>query len=153
MFHIGDIVCYPMHGVGAIEAIEKQHVLGETANYYMLRFLDGRITAMVPVEGARNVGLRLIIGADECTRVKEYLSKAPCPESDNWNQRYRENMEKLRSGNIYGVADVVKCLTRREREKGLSSGERKMLATARNVLLEELAAASGQGLEQWEMLI
>lgn len=153
MFHVGDMVCYPMHGVGTIEAIKEQHVLGKTARYYMLQFSDGRITAMVPVGRAKAVGLRPIISAEECQKVKSYLLAEPCAESDNWNQRYRENMVKLRSGDIYGMADVVKGLLQRERERGLSAGERKMLATARGMLLEELAAASGLGPEHWETLI
>ena len=144
MFNIGDMVCYPMHGVGAIEAIEEHVVLGETTRYYMLRFLGGRITAMVPVHTADAVGLRLVISARECECVKEYMATIGAAESDNWNQRYRENMEKLRAGDVYGVADVVKGLIKRDRERGLSAGERKMLATARGVLLAELSAASGE---------
>lgn len=153
MFRVGDMVCYPMHGVGAIEAVEEQQVLGETTWYYMLRFLDGRITAMVPVNSADTVGLRLIIDQRECANVKRYLADNPCPESENWNQRYRENMDKLRAGDIYGVADVVKCLMQRDRERGLSAGERKMLALAKGVLLAELSAASGEEQEALEELL
>ncbi len=144
MFRIGDRVCYPMHGVGVVEAIKEQEVLGETAKYYMLRFVMGRMTAMVPVTSAQNVGLRHVISAEECDKVREYLNEECVPMSDNWNQRYRENLEKLRQGEIYGVADVVKNLVKREREKGLSAGERKMFLTAKQVLLAELTAASGE---------
>ena len=144
MFQVGDMVCYPMHGVGIVEAIQEQAVLGETNRYYMLRFVLGRMTAMVPVESAQSVGLRPVIHAEECERVRTYLMQESCVESENWNQRYRENLEKLRVGDIYGVADVVKSLLRRERSRGLSAGERKMLLTARQVLLAELVAASGK---------
>ena len=144
MFKIGERVCYPMHGVGVVEAIQEQEVLGETARYYMLRFVLGKMTAMVPVDAARSVGLRPVIDEDECERVKAYMLEDALPESDNWNQRYRENLEKLRQGEIYGVADVVKSLIRRDRDKGLSAGERNMFLTAKQVLLAELVAASGK---------
>ncbi|MBE5784695.1 MAG: CarD family transcriptional regulator [Clostridiales bacterium] len=148
MFKVGERVCYPMHGVGEIEGIEERTVLGETASYYVLRFLIGRMTAFVPVKRAESVGLRYVIGADECERVLAFLREEPPEESGNWNQRYRENYEKLRRGSVYEVAEVVRCLVRREAEKGLSSGERKMLAGARQVLVSELSAASGRSAEE-----
>ena len=144
MFQIGQKICYPMHGVGVVEAIQELEVLGETTRYYMLRFVLGRMTAMVPVHSAQSVGLRPVINAEECERVQVYLMQESQPDNENWNQRYRENLEKLRQGEIYGVADVVKSLIRRERDKGLSAGERKMYLTARQVLLAELSAASGK---------
>lgn len=144
MFCVGERVCYPMHGVGIVEAIQEHEVLGEIKAYYILRFVLGKMTAMVPVHSAESVGLRPVIKAEECERVRDYLMQDVQPESDNWNQRYRENLEKLRQGEIYGVADVVKSLIRRERERGLSAGERKMFLTAKQVLLAELVAASGK---------
>lgn len=145
VFQIGDMVCYPMHGVGIVESIEEQSVLGETAKYYMLRFVMGRMSAMVPVETAEAVGLRKLVCAGECEKVVAFLAEEGCSdESENWNQRYRDNLNKLRVGDIFGVADVVKCLIRRDREKGLSAGERKMYLTARQVLVAELSASSGK---------
>ncbi|MEN6593869.1 MAG: CarD family transcriptional regulator [Clostridiaceae bacterium] len=145
MFQIGDMVCYPMHGVGIVESIEEQSVLGETAKYYMLRFVMGRMSAMVPVETADAVGLRKLVCAGDCEKVIAFLAEEGCSdESENWNQRYRDNLNKLRVGDIFGVADVVKCLIRRDREKGLSAGERKMYLTARQVLIAELSASSGK---------
>ena len=110
VFEVGDQVCYPMHGVGVIEAIEERTVLGVTASYYVLRFLIGKMTALVPVESAERVGLRYVVSAEECERVLRFLQEESCPENENWNKRYRENYEKLRGGDIYDVADVVKCL-------------------------------------------
>lgn len=145
MFQIGDMVCYPMHGVGRIESVQEQTVLGETAQYYVLRFVMGRMTAMVPVASAETVGLRRLIGQEKCDEVIAFLEEDGCSdESDNWNQRYRDNLNKLRVGDAFGVADVVKCLVHRDREKGLSAGERKMYLTARQVLVAELAASSGK---------
>ncbi len=128
-----------MHGVGKVEGIVSQTVLGVTADYYSLRFSGGKMTALVPVKTAERVGLRSLINRDECDNVLEYLKKPGDRGNDNWNQRYRDNMEKMRSGGIYDVSDVVKCLKLRESEKGLSAGERKMLATAKLIVLGELA--------------
>lgn len=151
MYEIGDKVCYPMHGVGVIESVEEQSVLGETAQYYMLRFSMGRMTAMVPVASAEQIGLRRLAAPEVCEQVVTHLrDNAYQEESDNWNQRYRENLDRLRRGDIFDVADVVKCLVRRERGKGLSAGERKMYLTARQVLVAELAAVYGK--EECEFL-
>ncbi len=138
MFQVGDMVCYPMHGVGTVEAIQEQSILGETNQYYLLRFLMGRMTALVPVKN----------------KVVEYLKSGDCSmESDNWNQRYRENLDKLKQGDALVVADVVKCLMKRDQERGLSAGERKMYMTARQVLVAELCASSGKGEEVFLPLV
>ncbi len=149
MFTVGDLVCYPMHGVGSVEAIEEQTVLGETAQYYRLRFLNGRMTAMIPITSADRVGLRDLADKKTCEDVIRFLSEDGClAESDNWNQRYRDNLERLHVGKVQDVANVVKCLVKRDREKGLSAGERKMYLTARQVLLGELSVATGRTEEE-----
>ena len=154
MFQIGDLVCYPMHGVGVVEAIEERSILGEQTQYYMLRFVMGRMTAMVPVATAESVGLRALVDEEVCAKVVDYLkSDDVMDESDNWNQRYRDNLDKLRIGDILSVAEVVKCLIRRDREKGLSAGERKMYLTARQVLLAELTASSGKEEDEFLPLV
>ena len=154
MFQVGDMVCYPMHGVGTVEAIEEQNILGETNQYYLLRFLMGRMTALVPVKNAQSVGLRPLIDEGTCGLVVAFLESGECSEeSDNWNQRYRENLDKLKQGDALVVADVVKCLMKRDRERGLSAGERKMYLTARQVLVAELAAASGREEEEFLPLV
>ena len=153
MFQIGESVCYPMHGVGVVEGIEEITVLGETARYYVLRFFTSRLTAMVPVDSAQSVGLRRVINSDQCETILKYMSDEPCEESDNWNQRYRDNLAKLKGGDIYDVADVVKCLKKRDSQKGLSAGDRKMLITARQVLVAELSAASGRDIDELRQVI
>ena len=154
MFQIGDLVCYPMNGVGVVEAIEERSILGEQTQYYMLRFVMGRMTAMVPVATAESVGLRALVDEEVCAKVVDYLkSDDVMDESDNWNQRYRDNLDKLRIGDIFSVAEVVKCLIRRDREKGLSAGERKMYLTARQVLLAELTASSGKEEDEFLSLV
>jgi CarD family transcriptional regulator len=154
VFQIGDLVCYPMHGVGVVEAIEEQTILDEKAQYYRLRFTLGRMTAMVPVRNAEQVGLRSLADTETCQKVVDFLKTDACSqESDNWNQRYRDNLEKLRGGDIMVVADVVKCLMRRDRERGLSAGERKMYLTARQVLVAELAASTTRSEEEFLPLV
>lgn len=154
MFQVGDMVCYPMHGVGRVEAIQEHSILGETNQYYLLRFLMGRMTALVPVKNAQSVGLRPLIDEGTCGKVLAFLQSDSCSqESDNWNQRYRENLDKLKQGDALVVADVVKCLMRRDQERGLSAGERKMYLTARQVLVAELSASSGRGEEEFLPLV
>lgn len=143
MFKVDDKIYYPMHGVGTVESIERKSVLGEIAEYYILRFNISRMTAMVPTDTAEAVGLRKIIDNDECQKVMKFLAEGECQECDNWNQRYRENLSKLKTGSIYDVAEVVKSLIKRDKERSLSAGERKMLLTARQVLLSELSLVSG----------
>ncbi|MDD3401684.1 MAG: CarD family transcriptional regulator [Eubacteriales bacterium] len=154
MFDVGDLVCYPMHGIGVVESISEQKVLGQSAQYYQLRFIMGRMTAMIPVDTAESVGLRALIDKDTCDEVVGLLeSDEYATESDNWNQRYRENLDKLRGGDVFVVAKVVKCLMRRDRQKGLSAGERKMYLTARQVLVAELSAASGRDESEFLSLV
>lgn len=149
VFDVGDSVFYPMHGVGIVESIEEKNMLGERAKYYILRFITSKLTAMVPVASADSVGLRPVIDSSECEKIFEYLDAAAvCAESENWNQRYRDNLAKLKGGDIYDVADVIKCLKRRDSLKGLSAGDRKMLITARQVLSAELSAASGRDIDE-----
>lgn len=143
MFRVGEKVCYPMHGVGFIEAIEEKEILGTVSNYYSVRFFSGRMTAMVPVDSAEKIGLRRLVDPGEYEKVIAFLRVEPLDEDENWNRRYRDNYEKLRGGDIYDIAEVVKCLRRRENEKGLSVGEKKMLGGARQILRDELAAATG----------
>ncbi|MDD4074890.1 MAG: CarD family transcriptional regulator [Eubacteriales bacterium] len=153
MFSVGEKICYPMHGVGVIESIEERTVLGETQPYYVLCFISGRMTAMVPVRTAESVGLRAVIDEAECMKVLAFLQGDACVENDNWNQRYRDNYTKLRGGDIYDVADVIKCLNKREAVKGLSAGERKMLLTARQVMLAELVTATGKPEEEFRYAV
>lgn len=142
MFKIGDKVVYPMHGAGVIEAIEEKEILGERQQYYVLRLPIGNMKVMVPTSSGENVGLRQVIGHDEVQEVLHILKGGTTQMPGNWNRRYRANLEKIKSGNIYEVAEVVRNLARREREKGLSSGEKRMLESARQILISELVLAT-----------
>ncbi len=137
MFQVGDRVAYPMHGAGVVEFIEEKEILGQTKRYYVLRFALGGMKVMVPVEN-KEAGLRPIIDPEQAKAVLSFLSM-PCEgECANWNRRYRENLEKMRTGSVYDTAEVVRALTQRDRERGLSTGERKMLSSAKQILASEL---------------
>ncbi len=142
MFSIGDRVVYPMHGAGVIEAIEEREILGQRKQYYIMKMPIGDMKVMIPVDGVDGVGLRQVIPQDDLSRVLEVLAGERTKMSANWNRRYRANAEKLKSGNIFEVAEVVRNLTLREKEKGLSTGERKMLENARQILISEVVLAS-----------
>lgn len=142
MFKIGDKVVYPMHGAGIIEAIEEKEVLGEKREYYVLRLPMGNMKVMVPIANSEEIGLRQVINKQEVKKVLKLLRSSGSPMPSNWNHRYRANLEKIKSGNIYAVAEVVRNLARREREKGLSSGEKRMLENAKQILISELALAT-----------
>ena len=145
MFNIGDKVSYPLYGAGVIEAIEEKHILQQIKRYYVLKFAVGGMKVLVPVDAAGFVGLRFIIKKDECKKVMDLIIQETSNEDSlNWNRRYRDNMEKLKTGNIYEVAEVVKGLLRRHKEKGLSSGEKRMMNQSLQILVSELSLSSGE---------
>jgi CarD family transcriptional regulator len=142
LYNIGDKVVYPMHGAGIIEAIEEKEVLGEKRQYYILRLPVGDMKVMIPISNCKEVGLREVIDDVGVRKVIDILQEQSTIMSTNWNRRYRANLEKIKSGDVYEVAEVVRNLINREREKGLSSGERKMLENARQILVSELVLAT-----------
>ena len=138
MYSVGDKVLYPTHGAGVIDSIEEKTLLGEKKSYYTMRMPVGDMKVMVPLESADAAGLRRVVSKSEAENViKKLATDEPC-ENSSWNRRFRENSEKIRSGNIYLVASVVRSLTIRERERGLSTGEKKMLSDSRQILISEL---------------
>jgi CarD family transcriptional regulator len=141
MFNIGDKVVYPMHGAGVIEAIEEKEILGTKKQYYVMSIPVGDMKVMIPLDNVRQVGLREIIDGEEVEQVFSVLRENHSKLSINWNRRYRMNMEKIKSGDIFKVAEVVSSLMGREKDKGLSTGERKMLENARQILISELVLA------------
>lgn len=153
MFKVGDKVVYPMHGAGVIEAIEDREVLGSKRKYYILRFLLGDMKVMIPLESERAVGLREVIDENGIQEVIRILKEQKGSGSGNWNRRYRANLEKMRSGSIYQVAEVVGNLSRRDHDRGLSTGERKMLESARQMLISELTLARNTEKNQVENLL
>jgi CarD family transcriptional regulator len=148
VFQVGDRVVYPMHGAGVIEAIEEQEVLGRRARYYVMRLPVSEMKVMVPCEQTLTTGLRQVISEQALQNMLEVLKARKTLLSKNWNHRYRANMEKIKSGNILELADVVRSLSHRDREKGLSTGERRMLDNARQILLSEIILAKDLEPEQ-----
>ena len=138
MFVIGDRIVYPMHGAGVIEEIEEKQILGEIREYYILKVPCGDMKIMIPIDSSSEIGVRAIISVEEIRGVLEVLSAASTEMSSNWNRRYRENMEKLKTGDIYNVAEVVRNLMRTDKEKKLSTGEKKMLSNAKQILISEI---------------
>jgi len=148
MFQIGDKVVYPMHGAGIIEAIEEKEILGEKQQYYILRLPMGGMKVMIPVKNVDEIGIREVISPDKVDSVVEVLSSSESKMPANWNKRYRLNMDRIKSGDIYQVAAVVRNLMFRDREKGLSTAERKMLNSARQILISELALSKDMDEEE-----
>lgn len=149
MYNIGDKIVYPMHGAGVIESIEEREILGQKKNYYVVKIPVGDMKVMIPINNVEDIGIREIISTKEADKVFAVLSEHDANANANWNKRYRENMSKIKSGNIYEVAGVVRSLMQREKDKGLSTGERKMLSSAKQILVSELVLA--KNMEQLEI--
>ena len=152
MFNVGDKIVYPMHGAGTIDSIEEKDILGEKQAYYIIK-MPGEVKVMIPTNKADQVGVRNIIGKDEASKVMSILGENETEMSHNWNKRYRDNMDKMKSGDIYEVADVVRNLSFKQKEKGLSTGEKKMLSNAKQILVSELVLAEHASQEEVEKLI
>ena len=138
MFSIGDLVAHPLHGAGTICEIEQKRIDGKNKDYYVMTIPTGSMRIMIPVDGCEAVGLRPII---DSIRAEEILAQIPLLEvieDSSWNKRYRENMLRIRSGDLLEVAAVVKSLVLRESDRGLSTGERKMLHSAKQILISEI---------------
>ena len=140
MFNIGDKIVYPMHGAGVIESIEEKELAGEKQAYYILK-MPGEVKVMVPVEKAEEIGVRDIIDKETAGNVIKVFDKEKVEEDSNWNRRYRENIEKMKSGDIYEIANIVRTLSFKQKEKGLSTGDKKMLLNAKQILVSELVLA------------
>lgn len=153
MYDIGDKVVYPMHGAGIIEAIEQREIMGEKKDYYVLHIPVGDMKVMVPVDKADEVGLREVIAEKEADMVLKEFKEYRGEQDANWNKRYRENMLRIKSGDIYEVVRVVKILMYREMEKGLSTGEHKMLSNAKQILISELIVAKKKDKEEIEKIM
>ena len=152
MFNIGDKVVYPMHGAGIIQYIEEKNILGEKESYYIIK-MPGEVKVMVPTAKAEEIGVRDIIDQDTANKVFRVLETDSTEMSLNWNKRYRDNMEKMKSGDIYEIADVVRNLTFKQKERGLSTGEKKMLLNAKQILVSELTLVENSQKETIEEMI
>lgn len=146
MFNIGDKVVYPMHGAGTIEAIEEKEMLGNTEDYYIIKMPVGGMKLMVPTSKVENIGIREVSDKSVSEKVFDILEKPKDPyvHDVNWSKRYNLNVEKIKSGDILEVAEVVRELSHRHMERGLSIGEKKMLNTAKDILLSEMVLSQDE---------
>mgnify|MGYP002648379901 CR=1 FL=1 len=140
-FKVGDTVVYPHHGAALIEAIEQRTIKGVERAYLVLKVAQGDLTIEVPAENCDLVGVCDVVGQDGLDRVFQVLRAEHTEEPTNWSRRYKANLEKLASGDVNKVAEVVRDLWRRDQDRGLSAGEKRMLSKARQVLVSELALA------------
>lgn len=152
MFNVGDKIVYPMHGAGTIESIEEKDILGEKQSYYILK-MPGEVKVMVPTAKAEDIGVRSVIDKETASKVFNVLGNDSTEMSMNWNKRYRDNIEKMKSGDIYEIADVVRNLSFKQKEKGLSTGEKKMLVNAKQILVSELVLAEHSSQDEVEDLV
>ena len=138
----GDVAVYPAHGVGYIESIESKEINGDTLNFYMMKIVENGMVIMIPTSNVESVGLRELIPETEVPEVYKVMKeKAQGSDNQTWNRRYREYMDKIKTGSIYDVAEVFRDLFQLKLEKDLSFGERKLLDTAQNLLVQELSMA------------
>ncbi len=142
-FEVGDKVVYPHHGAATVEARESRTAFGEEREYLILRLFHGDLTVSVPADNTDEVGLRPVVGSDEVDDVLAVLQKTETRQPTNWSRRFKNHQEKLRSGDTYQVAEVVRNLTLRDNERGLSAGEKRMLDQPRRILVSELSFSVG----------
>ncbi len=152
-FKVGETVVYPHHGAALIEATETRIVKGVEKLYLVLKVAQGDLTVKVPAENAEVVGVRDVVDQAGLDHVFDVLRAPHTEEPTNWSRRYKANLEKLASGDVNKVAEVVRDLWRRERERGLSAGEKRMLAKARQILVSELALAEKTNEDKAEAIL
>jgi CarD family transcriptional regulator len=151
MFIVGQMAVYPAHGVGVIESIQEKEVGGRPHNFYIMRLLDNDMIIMIPTNNAKNIGLRKVIDTQSVLEIYEVLRTRPTRISNTtWNRRYRDYMDKIKTGSPLRVAEVLRDLTLLKTEKELSFGERKMLDTAKNLLVKELSLVNNKDEEEIE---
>ncbi|MBI2609071.1 MAG: CarD family transcriptional regulator [Deltaproteobacteria bacterium] len=144
MFKVGDTAVYPAHGVAVVKDIENKMISGKKMQFYILKILDNGMTVMVPKDNAESVGLRQIIAKEKVPKVMRILkdkTRNRAYDHLTWNRRYREYMEKIKTGSVYEIAEVLRDLFLLRTDKDLSFGEKRMLETARNLLVKELSLA------------
>jgi CarD family transcriptional regulator len=152
-FRKGDTVVHPEHGAAVIQELKEKEFLGEKRKYLVLRVVYGDLTLSVPVDSVDQVGLRSVVSKNEVKKILKVLTEEETSSAANWSRRFKNNLEKLHSGDPYEVAEVLRNLSIRDREKGLSAGEKRMITKARQILISELAHATGKTEEDAEALI
>jgi CarD family transcriptional regulator len=152
-FRKGDTVVHPEHGAAVVEEVREKEFLGEKRKYLVLRVVYGDLTVLVPTDSTDQVGLRPCVTKNEVKKVLKVLTEEETSVAANWSRRFKNNLEKLHSGDPYEVAEVLRNLAIRDREKGLSAGEKRMIIKARQILISELAFATGKSEDDAETMI
>ncbi len=153
MFSVGDRIAHPMHGAGVIDSIVKRKVDGAEKDYYVLKLPVGDMLVMIPVDCTESIGVRPIVQPAEAENIILAFKGIEVSENQNWNKRYRENMVKIKSGDLLEVAAVIKGLMLRDTDRGLSTGERKMLHSAKQILISEIVLSESSSYEEVEQRI
>ena len=153
MFKIGDRIAHPMHGAGVIDRIEEKKINGRMRQYYILKIPVSGIVVMIPTDSTEAIGVRPIVTADKAEKIINSLADIESNMTQNWNRRYRENMLRIKSGDLIEVAKVIKGLMERDSQKGLSTGERKMLHSAKQIFISEIVLSENASYEEIERRI
>lgn len=153
MYQIGDKIVYPMHGAGIIRAIEEKEILGTKNSYYILEVPVGNISLMVPVKTADEIGVRNVVAPSVIEELFAFMITAEIEVNENWNKRHRENMAKLKSGDLFEIGPIYQYLRKKELERGLSSGEKKMFVSAHQILASEIMLSLNISLSEAEELL
>ncbi len=144
MFSIGDLVVHPMHGAGVIHDIVKEKVAGITKEYYVFQMPVGGLVLKIPTANSQVIGIRSIVSRREVEELLDAIPTLTVESNSNWNKRYQENLTLLKSGDLYQVARVVKGLMQRDSMRGLSTGERKMLHNAKQIMISEIVLVENE---------
>ena len=150
MFQVGDKVVHPMHGAGIVDSIVQKKVDGVVRDYYILKLPNRSMVVMIPTDSSDEIGVRPVVDREQADRVLAAIPTIQVEMTSNWNHRYRENMERLKSGDLLEVARVIKGLTARDMKRGLSTGERKMLHSAKQILISEIVLSKSVSYESAE---
>ncbi|MDI6786726.1 MAG: CarD family transcriptional regulator [bacterium] len=153
MFKIGSMVVHPLHGAGIIELIEEKKVLNQARKYYVIKISGSNMRVMVPINSVEKVGLRIIIDEEEVDKVLEVLKGDNDENITDWKMRYSINLDKIKSGSIYKVAEVARTLSIRSKERGLSSGEKRLFDNACQLIVSELAFAKNMKVEEVSFMV
>ena len=150
MYQVGDKVVHPMHGAGVVDSIVQNKVDGLLRDYYILKLPNRSMVVMIPTDSSDEIGVRPVIDGDQADLILAAIPSIQVEMTANWNHRYRENMERMKSGDLYEVARVIKGLTVRDTDRGLSTGERKMLHSAKQILISEIVLSKSLSYEDVE---
>jgi CarD family transcriptional regulator len=153
LFRKGDVVVHPEHGAAVVSELRKKEFLGETRTYLVLRVAYGDLTVLIPTTSADEVGLRSVVSKPQARKILKSLTEEESVMAANWSRRFKNNMEKLHSGDPFQVAEVLRNLSIRDREKGLSAGEKRMIQKSQQILTSELCHALGKTEEETDLQI